>query len=190
MARGNNDIESAADSAARRSLFGLAEALGQVFSPRGDDTKAAAEETALPAGKKSLEALTDIIRKDYETVFWATGNGNFDVFDEDCLFADPFSSFRGLKRFKANAENLGKFVIDPKLRVTKCEVARNDAGEDVVIIGWSYSSKLKLPWRPVLAAAGETSHTVDSGSGLVREYREAWRSDVWEVVFRLLKPSK
>ena len=29
---------------------------------------------------------------------------------------------------------------------------------NVVRVGWVFSSHLKLPWRPVLAAAGTTTH--------------------------------
>jgi hypothetical protein len=34
---------------------------------------------------------------------------------------------------------------------------------------WRFSSILRVPWRPVLAAAGSTTHKFDPASGLVRE---------------------
>jgi len=47
-------------------------------------------------------------------------------------------------RFKVNADNLGKFVIDPTLKVTYFEA---DVSKRVVTVGWIFSSQLKLPWR-------------------------------------------
>ena len=35
---------------------------------------------------------------------------------------------------------------------------KNTKTYNVVSIGWVFSSQLKLPWRPVLAAAGTTTH--------------------------------
>ena len=44
--------------------------------------------------------------------------------------------------------------------------------------------------RPVLAAAGETSHFIDTDTGLIVRYEERWKSDPWEVVKRLFVPGK
>ena len=42
------------------------------------------------------------------------------------MFSDPFSSFGGnpgsTDRFKANADNLGKFVVNPNLKITSFQV--------------------------------------------------------------------
>jgi len=34
---------------------------------------------------------------------------------------------------------------------------------------WRFSSILRVPWRPVLAAGGSTTHKFDPDTGLVRE---------------------
>ena len=109
----------------------------------------------------------------------------------NATFADPFSSFGGedsLIRFKKNADNLGKFIINPKLRITSYSIDNED-GTNVIRVGWIYSSNLKLPWTPILAAAGETSHYLDTNNIIVK-YQERWKSRVSEVLLRLLKPSK
>ena len=61
---------------------------------------------------------------------------------------------------------------------------------DCVRVGWIYNSKLNLPWKPILAAAGETSHFLDSKTGLIIRYEESWKSKPWDVVKRLFKPTK
>lgn len=38
-----------------------------------------------------------------------------------------------------------------------------------------------LPWRPLLAAAGSTTHVIDPASGLVVEHQERWKADPAQV---------
>jgi len=40
--------------------------------------------------------------------------------------------------------------------------------EDFVKAKWRFSSILRVPWRPVLAAGGSTTHKFDPDTGLVR----------------------
>ncbi len=35
------------------------------------------------------------------------GVGEMEAYDADCTFADPFTSFNGVERFKKNVSNLG-----------------------------------------------------------------------------------
>ena len=54
----------------------------------------------------------------------------------------------------------------------------------------SVSSKLNLPWRPVLAASGVTSHYLSKDTMLIEKYLESWKSKPWHVVKRLFVPTK
>ena len=50
------------------------------------------------------------------------------IWESNCTFADPFTSFGGnesLQRFKNNADNLSKFVLNPKSKVTSYELILN-----------------------------------------------------------------
>ena len=50
------------------------------------------------------------------------------LYAEDCEFADPFASFRGRARFKANLANLaGGFISDSEVRLLEPLVL--DTGE-------------------------------------------------------------
>jgi hypothetical protein len=135
------------------------------------------------------------------------------------LIQDPFSSFGGkgsTQRFKKNADNLGKLVLIPIMKITNYEVdynyknekiedkkdfeskvAKNEKGNDdiartydCVRVSWIFSSKLNFPWKPVLAAAGETFHYLDPYTGLIVRYEETWKSKPWDVVKRLFIPTK
>lgn len=61
---------------------------------------------------------------------------------------------------------------------------------DCVRVGWIFSSKLNLPWKPILAAAGETFHYLDSSTGLIIRYEETWKSKPWDVVKRIFTPTR
>ena len=145
--------------------------------------------------KSSLSSLSfsqtaNKIREEYENIFWATGNMDLSLWEDNCTFSDPFSSFGGKGsslRFKKNADNLGKFLLSPRLRITSFT---SDEASKEVIIGWTFRANLKLPWNPVLAAAGETSHKLSTSTGRIEEYSERWKTDVWEVVKRLFVPGK
>ena len=188
-----------------RSFFRLSEIFGAVFTQsRHDENKDIGPAKAYKppttdmsentgyvtaAAAVSLQSIANTIRNEYESIFWVTGNMDLSLWREDCTFADPFSFFGGpgaTQRFKANADNLGRFVLDPTMRITSFTIDEDDY---TVAVGWIYSSKLKLPWKPVLAASGVTTHYIDRPSGLIYRYEERWKSNPWDVVKRLFVPT-
>lgn len=106
------------------------------------------------------------------------------AYDPQCLFADPFAGFNGVDRFQRNVGNLGGMMQDIKLDISSFE-----EGQDELRTKWRFSATLDLPWRPVLAAAGGTTHKFDPASGLVVEHIESWDVEPAKVVRQLLKPS-
>lgn len=186
---GSGDSNELGGDQLSRQLFGAAEAFGKMFSG-GDSGKSSVGLQQKPKNntkKRSLKQIAATIRKEYEAIFWATGDMDLSLWRDDCTFADPFSSFGGpgsAQRFKTNADNLGKWVLEPTMKVTSFDV---DAKENMVSVGWVFRSKLKLPWRPVLAAAGTTCHYIDADTGLISRYEETWKSKPWDVIKRLFK---
>lgn len=142
---------------------------------------------------KSVAQMEAILVKEYENIFWVTGNMDLNLWEDDCTFADPFSSFGGpgsSQRFQRNAAALGSLVRNPRITLTSVETLVDaESSSPVVKIGWAFSSKLALPWRPLLAAAGTTSHFLTTGTGKIRRYEETWKSKPWDVVRRLFVPT-
>ena len=54
---------------------------------------------------------------------------------------------------------------------------------------WLFRGILNLPWKPLLAARGRTTHFLDTETGVVTEHREEWDADPKTVVMNLFKPS-
>ena len=51
------------------------------------------------------------IRRDYEeNKYFVSGQGDMASYAPDCEFSDPFVSFRGVDRFRANVSNLGAYL--------------------------------------------------------------------------------
>ncbi|ABO96035.1 predicted protein, partial [Ostreococcus lucimarinus CCE9901] len=94
----------------------------------------------------------------------------------DCEFADPFVSFRGLDRFRANVANLGGMMREVDLQIKSFEET-----EDGVQTEWRFSCVLDLPWRPMLAASGGTTHVLNDENRVVRHY-ERWDVDPKKVL--------
>ena len=49
------------------------------------------------------------------------GNLTLRAYEEDCEFADPAGSFRGLQRFKRNCTNFGSLLEKSNMKLTKWE---------------------------------------------------------------------
>jgi len=49
------------------------------------------------------------------------GNLTLRAYEEDCEFADPAGSFRGLQRFKRNCTNFGSLLEKSNMKLTRWE---------------------------------------------------------------------
>lgn len=183
----SNDDGNLGGNILSRTLFAATEVFGQITK----GSSSIKNKSNRSNRRMTVEEVGEAIKKEYEQIFWATGNMDMTLWASNATFADPFSSFGGdgsLERFKANADNLGRFIINPRLRITSYSIDKKDGENAIIKVGWIYSSNLKLPWTPLLSAAGETSHYLNSNNIIVK-YEEKWKSNPWSVVLRLLKPS-
>lgn len=49
------------------------------------------------------------------------GNLTLNAYEEDCEFADPAGSFKGLQRFKRNCTNFGLLIEKSNMKLMKWE---------------------------------------------------------------------
>ena len=165
MSQESNNIDS--NNIGSRILFKATEIFGQLINKDNDSNGTnELKSSSKTQGLSTIDKTAQIIKEEYQRLFWVTGEMDLSLWEEDCTFADPFSSFGGpgsAMRFKSNANNLSKLLINPIGRVTEFEVIKdksykaNDTSierpADIVNIGWTFSSQLKLPWHPILAAS-------------------------------------
>ncbi len=161
-------------------------AVGAAKAATGKETAAAATPASSTSPLAWADAV-DAIRADYEQVYFVSGRGDLAAYAPDCYFADPFAGFTGTDRFVRNVSNLGSTLSDVKLSLTSFEA---DEAARTVRTAWKFSGVVNaLPWRPRLAAAGSTTHTVDQDSGRVVRHIEAWSSSPGQVVAALIRPA-
>jgi hypothetical protein len=115
-----------------------AELLGRVFggAKQDSDTPDGAAAAAPLEAISWQDALAEI-RADFDDNYFISGDAEMGAYEADCEFADPFTSFTGVQRFKRNLSNFGALmcVIGPcrSIRPTvlllllcqRCAVATN-----------------------------------------------------------------
>ncbi|GAU26490.1 hypothetical protein TSUD_361230 [Trifolium subterraneum] len=105
-------------------------------------------------------SVVDTIKQDFERSYFVTGDLTLNAYEEDCEFADPAGSFKGLQRFKRNCTNFGSLLEKSNMNLMKWEDF-----EDKGIGHWRFSCILSFPWRPILSATGYTEYYFDAQSG-------------------------
>ncbi|CAN6710924.1 unnamed protein product [Malus baccata var. baccata] len=98
------------------------------------------------SGAVDRAVVVKSIKEDFERSYFVTGNLRLDAYEEDCEFADPATSFRGLQRFKRNCTNFGSLLVKSNMKLMKWEDF-----EDKGIGHWRFSCVLTFPWRPILS---------------------------------------
>ncbi|DBA78831.1 hypothetical protein WJX77_006022 [Trebouxia sp. C0004] len=130
------------------------------------------------------QEVLDSIKRDYDETYFFTGAGEMEAYEADCTFADPFTSFNGVERFKKNVSNLGGLLQEIKLDIYDWQEA-----DGQLETKWRVSGIVQLPWRPLLAAAGGTTHVFSQETGRVVKHIEMWDVEPGKVLKRLLKPA-
>jgi hypothetical protein len=130
-----------------------------------------------------MEVIAEI-KNDYEKNYFVGGIAEMRGYSDDCVFSDPFVSFKGTARFKTNVANFSNALREVDVKVNKIE----DVNEGVKAY-WRFSGIIDaLPWRPKLAASGNTIHVLNEDN-LVVKHIEAWDVDPMIVLKSLLVPA-
>ncbi|KAL3701163.1 hypothetical protein R1sor_019185 [Riccia sorocarpa] len=155
-----------------------------VFRPRPSEVGDADDGELKFDGPVGRETSVELIKKDYDRSYFVTGNMATGIYEEDCEFADPFVSFKGLSRFKQNVGNLGSFMEESTLKLTDWQEY-----EDRIFARWRFNCVLSLPWKPILAATGSTEYFFSKESGKIIKHVESWDISPADGVRQLFKPN-
>ncbi|KAL8166977.1 hypothetical protein V2J09_008476 [Rumex salicifolius] len=181
--------ESEPDNALLKLAWYGSEMLGIAASFfRSPPPTSAAEDSLLAvddSGTIDRAALVTSIKDDFERSYFVTGNLTLAAYEENCEFADPAGSFKGLQRFKRNCTNFGSLIEKCNMKLMKWEDL-----EDKGIGHWRFSCILSFPWRPILSATGYTEYYFDARSGKVCRHVEHWNVPKMTLLKQILKPSR
>ncbi|CAH1412024.1 unnamed protein product [Lactuca virosa] len=129
--------------------------------------------------------IVETIKEDYQRSYFVTGALTLDAYEDDCEFADPAGSFKGLRRFKRNCTNFGSLIEKSNMKLMKWEDF-----EDKGIGHWRFSCTMSFPWKPILSATGYTEYYISKESGKVCRHVEHWNVPKMALFKQLLKPSR
>ncbi|TYK03039.1 Nuclear transport factor 2 family protein [Cucumis melo var. makuwa] len=185
-----NNQESKPENAVLKVAWYGSELLGIAASflrpPSDVQTPVRAQElTTDVSGAIPRPLIVETIKEDFRRSYFVTGNLTLEAYEEQCEFADPAGSFKGLRRFKRNCTNFGSLVDKSNMKLTKWEDF-----EDKGIGHWKFSCILSFPWRPILSATGYTDYYFDARSGKVCRHVEHWNVPKMALLKQILRPTR
>ena len=186
-----------------RASWYAAEALGSIFG-RVSSSKPIDDEpprglkyrpSLVPTSKKqqvnilippsTMDETLTRIQYDNDRCYFLSGQVDVLIYDPNCLFADPFVSFRGRDRFINNLKNLNTFITRYDAKLISLNSSKE--GEEDSSSSFQVETKimvkleLNLPWKPILAWPWGVTYQIDPVSNLVMVHRESWDIDPLEV---------
>jgi hypothetical protein len=86
------------------------ETFGKLFAPSDKNTQQSeVDQTKSPSSPaETLRRIKD----DNDRSYFLSGEVDSLIYDEECVFSDPFVAFSGRDRFVDNLSNLGSFITD------------------------------------------------------------------------------
>jgi len=180
-----------------KSSWYVVELFGNVFgtsSSSSPSTRVAGENeqdtSTLVSPPSSLDETIKRISDDNDRSYFLSGIIDDQIYDKDCVFADPFVSFSGRDRFVKNLENLGSFITKYDARVIKNSPVVYKKSIPVVVTQIMVKLELRLPWRPVLAWPWGVTYEIDPNTFLITRHEEAWSIDPLEGVKMIFRPGQ
>lgn len=155
------------------------EAFGNMFGSKsqGSSTDTPGDITySTDSPPSSLQETLQRIQVDNEREYFLSGQVDKLIYDEKCVFADPFVSFEGRDRFVDNLANLGSFITSYSARSLDYQVEDNAVETKFMV-----KLQLNLPWSPVLAWPWGVRCEIDPATNLVVLHKESWDIEPWEV---------
>jgi len=169
--------ETTNDPLTKASWYAV-ETFGKVFgtNERSNTNRNGETKFDLDMPPSSLQETLQRIQVDNDREYFLTGQIDELIYDEQCVFADPFVSFEGRDRFVENLANLGSFITKYSAKPLDYQV-----DENTVTTRFMVKLQLNLPWKPVLAWPWGVLCEVDPGTNLIVLHKESWDIDPWEV---------
>ncbi|XXG76465.1 hypothetical protein AAC387_Pa08g0807 [Persea americana] len=185
------DRDSQSDNAVLKLAWYGSELLGIAASffrsppePRTQDLELDVA-SADASGPIARDGVVETIKEDFQRSYFVTGNLTLNAYEENCEFADPAGSFKGLRRFKRNCSNFGSLLEKSDMKLMKWEDF-----EDRGVGHWRFSCVMVFPWKPILSATGYTEYYFDAQSGRICRHVEHWNVPKMALLKQIFTPSR
>lgn len=172
-----------------RASWYAVEAFGKVFRSGANgaasaDSSISGDTIDFTQPPSTLKEALRRIELDNERQYFLSGEVDVEAYDPDCLFADPFVSFRGRQRFVHNLANLGSFITKYDARPLGYEVSDDECTVQTKIM---VKLELNLPWKPILAWPWGVKYEIDPSSKLITAHIESWDIEPWAGVKQIFR---
>jgi hypothetical protein len=169
-------VKEDVDPVTKASWYAV-EAFGKMFGSKSQDSPKDIPVTySMDSSPNSLEETMQRIQADNEREYFLSGQVDKLIYDEKCVFADPFVSFEGRDRFVDNLANLGSFITVYQARPLDYRMEDNAVETKFMV-----KLQLNLPWSPVLAWPWGVRCEIDPATNLIVLHKESWDIEPWEV---------
>jgi len=187
-------------SDAVKLIVGGLTTLTNLFNSDADGTKDNGDFTNQGVTSFTPKQLYDEVVRDFDNGYLFSGDINYSIYDNDCVFTDPTISFQGLSTFKRNIQSLQpvlRALLSDKLVVLYSSQLSPESNR--ISAKWRMSGGVNLPWKPRIELTGETQFTYNGGEGegggdgespgLIRDYYEQWDISAADALLQLLSPA-
>ncbi|PSC75331.1 Adenine phosphoribosyltransferase 1, chloroplastic [Micractinium conductrix] len=140
----------------------------------------AAAPPAPPLRRGDVRGLLRELRADYGRQYFVTGLVSDRIYTEDCLFADPTISFRGVDRYKRNLALLVPFFWDAKIELRTLRELPGAGGDGLA--RW----RALLPWMRGGTSGGSNGGSGGSGGQAQQQQRRRQQQQQQQQPVRLL----
>ena len=169
----------------KASWYGV-EAFGKVFGSKSDNTASidptVGKSIDLTQPPTCLQETLDRIQLDNDRSYFLSGNVDTLIYDEKCIFSDPFVAFEGRDRFVDNLANLGSFITKYSAKLLSYQTEGTTVTTKVMV-----KLELNLPWKPVLAWPWGVTYEIDEERFVVITHRESWDIEPLEGVKQIFR---
>lgn len=168
----SKDEDLTSNPIAKASWYAV-ETFGKLFAPKsvGDKEAEVIDNIDMTKPPKSKKETLERIKLDNDRQYFLSGEVDAEIYDEDCVFSDPFVAFNGRDRFIENLQNLGSFITKYDAKPLSYEI--EDDG-NVVQTKVMVKLELNLPWKPILAWPWGVRYEIDPETNLVTDHKESW----------------
>jgi hypothetical protein len=154
------------------------ETFGKVFGK----TNVGSDEEINTGPPLSLAETKRRLQRDNDQSYFLSGQVDAEIYDIDCVFADPFVSFTGRDRFITNLQNLGSFITQYDARSLQYNDDDNNTNIIAVTTKFMVKLELNLPWKPILAWPWGVRCVIDPTTYLIVRHEESVRFGAEEHV--------